>query len=438
MYRFVRHRSPRRGQAALMVSLSIPLMFGLLGMVVDIGWSYWREEACKTAAQSAAFAAGRQAQLASSLTCGTSSVTCQSTTANCPGTLPATPTNNLMAGCNYAKANGFVNSGKQQVYYQANTSGSPVNGSSPAYWIRFTVTEQIPTTFLSIFGAKTTTVSARATAGVWSSANGGCVYVLDTGNTAWSQSGGNFSTGCGIRDNGGVTMSGGNDTLGSGLASSAVTFTYHGVLSKTGGNVLPGTNLLAGSAVSNPVSGLPAPSTGTCLPDPGVSGGNNVTIPAGTYCNGITISGGTNISFASGTFVFSGAGASLNISGGTPITVASGGAMFYFSNSAGNMNVSGGNITLTAPGSGTYAGFAIWKDASNPGLSSFNMSGSNTTINGIIYMPNTVVNYSGSNTAVQQSIICWDLNMSGGNISQPATSSYFSNGGSSGGAFLIE
>jgi hypothetical protein len=93
---------------------------------------------------------------------------------------------------------------------------------------------------------------------------------------------------------------------------------------------------------------------------------------------------------------------------------------------------------LTAPTSGTYAGFAIWKDASTAGTSSFNMSGSNTTINGIIYMPNTAVNYSGSNTAVQQSIICYTMAMSGGNISQPATSSYFSNGGASGGAYLIE
>ncbi len=46
--------------------------------------------------------------------------------------------------------------------------------------------------------------------------------------------------------------------------------------------------------------------------------------------------------------------------------------------------------------------------------------------------------YSGSNTAVQQSIICYNINMSGGNISQPATSSYFSNGGASGGAYLVE
>jgi Flp pilus assembly protein TadG len=437
MHPVVRSHLPRRGQAAIMMALSIPLVFGLMGMVVDVGWAYWREEACKTAAQAAAFASARQAQLAANLTCG-SGVTCQSTTANCPSTLAATPSNNLMAGCNYAKANGFVNTGRQLVMYQANTVSSPVTGVSPSYWVRFTVTEQIPTLFAAVMGAKYTTISARATAGTWSSANGGCVYVLSPNNGAWSQSGGTFSTGCGIYDNGGVTMSGGVDTLGSGNASSIVKFSYAGTLSKSGGIVNPSTNLVAGGAVSNPVSGLPAPSAGTCLADPHISGGNNISIPAGTYCNGISISGGTNITFASGTFIFTGTGASVNISGGTPISVASGGAMFYFNNAAGGFNVSGGNVTLTAPTSGTYAGFAIWKDATYAGLSSFNMSGSNTAINGIIYMPNTTINYSGSNTAVQQSIICYNINMSGGNISQPATSSYFSNGGAAGGAYLIE
>jgi Flp pilus assembly protein TadG len=468
------------------MALSVPLMFGLLGLVVDIGWAYWREEACKTAAQAAAFASARQAQLASNLTCS-SGVTCQATTANCSSTLSSPPSNNLVAGCLYAKANGFLNTGTQLVQYQANTSGNPVAGSSPAYWVRFTVTEQIPTLFSSLMGAKYTVVSARSTAGVWSSGTGGCVYVLSPNAGAWTQSGGNFTTGCGIYDNGGVTMSGGNVTLGDGLSDSTTMFTYAGALSKSGGTVSPAANFKAGSAVSNPVSGLTAPTAPTtsgCLANPGISSGNNINIPAGTYCSGISISGGTNITFAngnfsftggsgisisggsnitfgtgtyaftgagagmsisggstitigSGTYMFTGANDSVDISGGSPVTTATGGAMFYFSNSAGNFSVSGANVTLNAPTSGAYSGFAIWKDASSTG-NSFNVSGGNFLVNGIIYMPNTTINYSGGNTPVQQSIVCYNINMSGGNISQPATSSNFLNGGAAGGAFLIE
>jgi hypothetical protein len=429
------NQNSRAGQAALMITLSLPVTLGLMGLVVDVGWSYWRQEACRTATQAAVMAAAIQAKGAANLTCA-SGVTCQSTVTTCPSSLPATPTNNLMAGCNYAKANGFVNTGTQLVKYQANTTASPVSGSSPAYWVRFTVSERIPTLFTSVLGSSFTTVSARSTAGVWSSSTGGCVYVLSPNTGAWTMSGGNFSTGCGIYDNGGVTMSGGNVTLGSGLASSTVNFSYAGTLIQSGGNVLPASNLKAGGSVANPISGLSAPPAGGCLPNPSISGGNNINIPAGTYCSGISISGGTNITFGSGTFVITGAGASVNISGGN-ITTAAGGATFYFSNSAGNFNVSGGNVTLTAPTTGSLAGFALWKDASSTG-NSFNMSGSNTTINGIIYMPNTTINYSGGNTPVQQSIICYNINMSGGNISQPATSTYFSNGGVAGGAFTIE
>ena len=429
-------RSPIRGQAALMITLSVPVMFGLLGLVVDIGWCYWRGEACKTAAQAAAYASARQAQLAANLACG-SGVACQSTTTNCPSNAASPPSDNLIAGCLYAVQNGFTNSGKQLVMYQANTSGSPVSGSSPGYWVRFTVTEQIPTLFSAVLGPKFTTVSARATAGVFSSTTGGCVYILSPNNGAYTQSGGTFTTGCGIYVNGGVTMSGGTVTLGNGSGSSTVPLKYAGTLIKSGGTVNPSMNLAPGSPVSNPVSGLTAPPQGSCLSNPSISGGSNITIPAGNYCTGISISGGSNITFGSGTFVISGSGANINISGGGPITTASGGAMFYFTNGAGNLNVSGGTVTLTAPTSGTYAGIAVWKDATTTG-NSFNMTGSSLSINGIIYMPKTTINYSGSNTAVQQSIVCYNMNMSGGNISQPATSSNFVNGGVAGGSFLLE
>ena len=37
--------------------MSMLVMCGLLGLVVDVGWANWRKEACKTAAEAAAQAA---------------------------------------------------------------------------------------------------------------------------------------------------------------------------------------------------------------------------------------------------------------------------------------------------------------------------------------------------------------------------------------------
>src|SRR5215470_13581356 len=101
------------GQAALFITLSIPVTFGMLSLVVDIGWSYWRREACKTAAQAAATAAAMTVSQASNYICG-NGVTCTTTETACP-TSPTPPTDALMAGCLYAKQNGFTATGNQNV-----------------------------------------------------------------------------------------------------------------------------------------------------------------------------------------------------------------------------------------------------------------------------------------------------------------------------------
>src|SRR5690242_820648 len=98
------------GQAALMVTLSLPLTLGLMGMVVDLGWAYWRTEACKTAAQAAAMAAAMSAKSAGNLTCA-SGVACTanaSTYADCPASPSSPPSTNIQSGCLYAQSNGFT------------------------------------------------------------------------------------------------------------------------------------------------------------------------------------------------------------------------------------------------------------------------------------------------------------------------------------------
>src|SRR5260370_679028 len=49
--------NPRRGQTILLFSMSTVVMFGMLGLVVDLGWGYFRKQSAQAAAQSAAIAA---------------------------------------------------------------------------------------------------------------------------------------------------------------------------------------------------------------------------------------------------------------------------------------------------------------------------------------------------------------------------------------------
>lgn len=166
-----RPRTSQRGQAVTRLAASVPLMFGLLGLVVHQGWTYWLSESCKTAAQAAAFASARQAQLASNLTCG-EGVTCQSQPADCPAALPAVPQNNLMAGCNYARANGFTSTPDRSVRYQAGVRNSPVKGPSPSYWVRFTISERGSSLLSKVLGEKFANARASSTAAVFAGTAG--------------------------------------------------------------------------------------------------------------------------------------------------------------------------------------------------------------------------------------------------------------------------
>src|SRR5256885_10134042 len=46
----------RSGQAGILMVLSLTLLFGVLGLAVDIGWGYFKRQAAQTAADAAALA----------------------------------------------------------------------------------------------------------------------------------------------------------------------------------------------------------------------------------------------------------------------------------------------------------------------------------------------------------------------------------------------
>src|SRR5262249_39687641 len=108
-----------RGQASVLMAMSMLVMCGLLGLVVDIGWASWRKEACKTAAEAAAHAAVKAAKDG-----GTSNYNVTAAT-NCP----SAPTNTtpLRIGCMYAAVNGYTNgvSNRTVTYQVGTTTGSP-------------------------------------------------------------------------------------------------------------------------------------------------------------------------------------------------------------------------------------------------------------------------------------------------------------------------
>lgn len=420
---------PRGGQAIILASLTMTVLFGTLGLATDLGWGYFLKSRAQTAADAAASAAvvyaKNHSDSCSTITCGVSYT--------CAGVTP--PTTSLQAGCLYATADGP--SGLTTTMIENNAANPPagLTGTAPSMWVKATVTASNPNFFLFLGGFHTASIKGQAIGGVYSGGGGGCVYVLNaTAADAWTQSGGTFTTGCGVYVNSNNStqayiQSGGIDTYngGSSLYIVGGEDKVGGITTFNGG----GSAKTGQASFSNPVSGLTAPTPGTpCTADPNISGGNSNPIPSGTYCS-LSISGGNGIVF-SGTYIIT--TGNFSISGGN-FSTGAGGATFYIpSSNSGGIQISGGNGTFTAPTSGGLAGFSFWQNNSG----SANVSGSNVTVNGIIYMPSASLNYSGSNTAATMSIVVNKITMSGGNISQPATSSFFSNGGSVSGGFIIQ
>jgi hypothetical protein len=249
---------------------------------------------------------------------------------------------------------------------------------------------------------------------------------------AFSMSGANFSTGCGIYVNSNQSnaayMTGGNLTLNSGAD-----LTIHGGLSQSGGNITPSGNVKQNQpSVSNPFSGMTAPTpANTCLPDPNISGGNSNTISQGTYC-GITVSGGNNILFSSGIYILK--SGNLTINGGNFSSTVTN-VLIYIppSNATGAINITGGNMHWNGISGNGADGFVFWVANS----AAQTITGGNYTINGVTYMPSSALTYNGGN-GTQQTLVVDNLTLTGGNINSPYASGLFSGGGIPGGAFLVE
>jgi len=419
-------RNLRRGQAALMITLSIVPILGMLGLLVDFGWGYFRKTMCMAAAQSAATAAAADAK-------EFSVYTTQSDTA-----CPASPsqTKPLDAGCLYATQNGFTNGSRGQTVTMA--GGITAVGSLlPAYWVKATVSESITATFSQVLGNKIMVATASATAGVFVN-SGPCVYVLDpTAQKAFTDTGGSFTSACGIAvdsnasnamnttGHNAITMNNGANITVHGLWSDS---TSGGCCKFNGGGAV----LQNQASFSNPVTGLTAPTpASSCIADPGISAAHAPLDP-GTYC-AISVSntggGSTALTLNTGTYLMK--TGSFKVSGG--IVNATSGVTLYFPTTGGAIDVTGGTLNLTAPVGGSTDGVAVWEDGTTSGA----ITGGTSTINGMIYMPSAHLDYTGGPSSTQ-TIVVDTLNITGGSIGGQAISKYLSGAGVPAGVYLIE
>jgi Putative Flp pilus-assembly TadE/G-like len=434
----VRRKSNSRiGQTSIMFTLGLTMMFGMVGLVSDVGYAYYRKEVAQAAAQSAATAAVRAAIAQSGGTCGSSNVVCQSETV-CPSTISGTGSNNVEKGCLYAMANGFTSTGNQKVTIQTGTGS--YNGITVTYWAVVKVSESLPQLFSRVTGHDKATLTARSIVGYIPATNGGCVYVTAPTGAALTTNGNvSMSSGCGIQVNSSssnaIDLSGGNTSItvtgsSNGVANQVLEVGGYDCYGQTTGCISP-TPTHSVSA-GDPMSGIDAVADpGTCTwTDPGHYGNSsNPTIVPWT--SGVTkvcgmVSPGNNdrVQFtAGGTYYFQDG---LNINNGDLI---GNGVTFYFP-AGSSVSISGnGNISLSAPSSGTYQGVLMFQSRDN--LTTAQVVGNGSSrFNGVLYFPNATLKFGGNGSAVNNSgttsVVAYNLMLTGNSsyIQGPSSSPY--------------
>src|ERR1043166_2728031 len=166
----------QNGQALVVVAFSLFAMCGLMGLAVDLGWSFYVHKTARAAADSAAMAALQEAVaelngVPGAVTCATAGITC-SGLIDC-----SAATGTLQVACQYAQQNGFSsggNLGHQQLKIEADVpvgscrTASPPNcvptapGVAAYYWVHVVATETVPQLFSAMLGNTNAGDSAAA------------------------------------------------------------------------------------------------------------------------------------------------------------------------------------------------------------------------------------------------------------------------------------
>jgi hypothetical protein len=435
------HHGNRRGQAVILFTLMMVPLLGMLGLVVDIGWAYYRMQAAQAAADAAASAAGIAASTAAGgggATCSTHGVSCPASQYTCPPSPPTTPSNNFDVGCLYAKKNGFVTAGRQKVTLEAGVGSAPTaSGVTISYWVVARVSEQIPQLFSAVLGFPNANITARATTGTRDASAGGCIITLNP-NAAGALSGSgstSITSGCGVfvnsNNNQAVTLNGGAIITTTGSARTQIV----GNCGSDCPNISPAPQTGVG-IMTDPFIDMAPPTVGNCTTTD-LSSHSDQTISPGVYCGGINLDSHAHLTLNPGVYIIKTAdshGNAINL--GAQTTLTGTGVTIYIE--AGGVVMTGGaTVNLTAPSSGTYQGILFYQDRSDTTPSTL-VGGTGQLMNGVLYFPAANLTYTGgsSTNATATTIVSDTLTMVGNSFINAAAVTQFT--GTTGGSFLIE
>lgn len=412
------HFGSRNGQAIILVVVAASLiLIGALGFAIDGGQVYAQRQMAQAAADAAAEAGImsilRGTNATSTYTFGTGTTPIQSYT--CTTADGRTP-------CVYARNNGFGGTASDSVILSYPSSVGGVTLSSvtvPAFEV--TVQRTVNTGFIQFLkGPASTTISAKAIAGLVGTVSPDSIFVLDpSAKDAMSVTGASI-----------VNVTGGGVAINSSNAEAALVSGSSQInaaaISVVGGISITGTSTTTPAAsvgtpvVADPLASLAAPTPASCATHPTLYNAPNgtSTLLPGTYCGGISVGGIANVTFSAGLYIINGGGLSFGNS-----AIATGNNVTFFLTGTNatyaSVTASGAStVTLSGPTSGTYQGILFYQNRSLctvstcPGASFGNSAA--VTFTGTLYFPTTKVSFSGAaETASEMAVVADEVSFAG-------------------------
>jgi len=392
-----------RGYVFVATTVFATVLLAFLGLATDVGYLQWQKTRAQTAADAAAAGAGLQ------LLQG------------------ATDASIVSEGRNDAGLNGFANGASNTT---VTVNHPPLQGSQAGNKnaVEVIIQRTLSTYFMSVIGSPSASLTARAVTVLGNSGASGCVDAMNPSASKAFQVTGSVTVDfyCGIQVAsasasamfvGGTSIVYDNKSVG---VVGGVTLAGKGeILNYFGQPVVPqkiGAPIDPLSYVTPPTTaGLTVRSMSSVTYDQSnVPPGH--TIQPGIYCGGLRVgnTGAATFTMAPGVYYIAGGGFTFNsqaVIAGTGVTI--------FNTSGANSGVPGCNsafapfningqaaVTLNAPTSGPLEGMLFFQDRriNSSSTNSIN-GGSNTVLNGAIYLLHSPLQFAGNNSAGSQYLI---------------------------------